>query len=328
MQKINTMKLKLFLFFAFICSLFSFGQTFYLVGGASAAGWDSGNALDMYQRDNITSLNTYLTNGESFRFLGQKDWSPINYSLDVPNIRLQYRFFKTSSNNITTTSADDENMKFTGATGYYKIVINSDFAAKTLNIIQQPAIYNNNLPELYLVGSMQAWDPSTAIVIPSDPSGTGKYKAYINIPDGCEFKILGQKDWGDIEYGNLGGLGYSGFLGYKGDNDNFKVNGGGKFYSVEIDLRRGTLKIPNLEILATENIIVKSKIKFSPNPAKDKIIFDKEVKAFSIYDLSGKLVQISNIKSNELYISNLKSGNYILKISTENGDYTEKLVKE
>lgn len=325
MQKINTMKLKLFLFFAFICSLFSFGQTFYLVGAASAAGWSSNHALDMYQKDNITTLNTYLTTGESFRFLGQKDWSPLNYSLDLPNIRSEYRYFKSFSNNVSPDNSD-ENMKFTGATGYYKIVINSDFAAKSLNIIQQPAVYNNNLPELYLVGSMQAWNPSTAIVIPSDPSGTGKYKAYINIPDGCEFKILGQKAWGDIEYGNLRGLGFSGFLGYKGDNDNFKVNGGGKFYSVEIDLRRGTINI--LNILATENIIVKSKIKFSPNPAKDKIIFDKEVKAVSIYDLSGKLVQISNIKSNELYISNLKSGNYILKISTENGDYTEKLVKE
>jgi len=249
-----------------------------LVGAASAAGWDSGYALDMYQRDNITSLNTYLTNGESFRFLGQKGWNALNYSIDAPNIYPAYRYFKNVSPNIITSN-DSENMYFTGATGYYKIVINSDFAAKSLNIIPQPAVYNNNLTELYLVGSMQAWDPSTAIVIPSDPSGTGKYKAYINIPDGCEFKILGQKAWGDIEYGNLRGLGFSGFLGYKGDNDNFKVNGGGKFYSVEIDLRRGTIKIPNLEILTTENIIVKCKIKFSPNPAKDKIIFNKEVKA-------------------------------------------------
>jgi len=46
-----------------------------------------------------------------------------------------------------------------------------------------------------------------------------------------------------------------------------------------------------------------------------------------VFDLSGKLVQNSIVNGTEMNVSTLQNGNYILKISTENGNFTEKLVK-
>jgi uncharacterized repeat protein (TIGR01451 family) len=88
-------------------------------------------------------------------------------------------------------------------------------------------------------------------------------------------------------------------------------------------------ELTKIENLSNEEIITNSKFKINfTNPAKDKITFSEEVKSVSVFDLSGKLVQSSIIKGKELNVSNLKSGNYVIKISTENGNATEKLVKE
>jgi len=83
-----------------------------------------------------------------------------------------------------------------------------------------------------------------------------------------------------------------------------------------------------IENLNSEEIIQNSKFKISfTNPAKDKITFTQEVKSVSVFDLSGKLVQNSIVNGTEMNVFSLKTGNYILKISTENGTFTEKLVK-
>lgn len=314
----------------FLYSNLSFGQNFYLVGAASVAGWNSADPVNTYMNNNLRTVYTYLEGNQSFRFLGQQAWAPLNYSMDTAIIRADYRYFTSiPSNNVITESWDNENMKLIGNSGYYKVEVNTN--GKTLTISAQPAIFNNNFQELYLTGNFQNWDPSTAIAIPADPSGVGKYKTSIGLHDGAEFKILGQKSWGSIEYGNIGlnNVGFSGFLGYYGDNSNFKINGGGYLHTIEIDLKRGTIKITNLGVLSTEvTNNVKSQLVFYPNPAKDKIIFSSEVTSVSIYDLSGKLIFTSVVNEKELNISNLRTGNYILKANTKNGNFTKKLIKK
>jgi hypothetical protein len=61
--------------------------------------------------------------------------------------------------------------------------------------------------------------------------GDGVYEYIIAIPDGAEFKFLGQQDlvW-DLEWGNIHTGGNSGFLGPNGDNNNIQYNGGGALY--------------------------------------------------------------------------------------------------
>jgi hypothetical protein len=54
---------------------------FFLVGAASAVSWNATGSQKLYKHDNISEIYTYLQ-PENFRFLGQQDWNPLNYSID------------------------------------------------------------------------------------------------------------------------------------------------------------------------------------------------------------------------------------------------------
>jgi Secretion system C-terminal sorting domain len=70
----------------------------------------------------------------------------------------------------------------------------------------------------------------------------------------------------------------------------------------------------------------------SPVPAKDFLnITSKkqvEINSISVYNILGQLVQTFINPSNELDVSTLKSGNYILKMTTENGILNTKFSKQ
>lgn len=212
---------------------------FFLVGAASAAGWDATGSVNLYKHDNISEIYTYLQ-PDDFRFLGQADWNPINYSIDATGIKDNYKYFKTVSSNVEK-AAGDENMKFTGTAGIYKVVIDADFGIKSLTVT--PTIASWDIPNLYLVGSLQGWNAAGAEVFNS--IGNGKYEMIRQIPDNAEFKFLGQQDWSGKEWGNIhkDNAGNSGFIGINDDNSNIKFNGGDNFYTITVDLKRGTYKL-------------------------------------------------------------------------------------
>lgn len=106
---------------------------FYLVGAASSIGWDAAKALKFTKNKELSTLTTTLKEGETFRFLGQNDWNPLNYSIDQAGTREKYRYFKQVTSNVVF--ADEENMKFTGKTGTYKITINAK--EQSLTIVAQ-----------------------------------------------------------------------------------------------------------------------------------------------------------------------------------------------
>lgn len=212
---------------------------FFLVGAASAAGWDAAGSINFYKHENISEIYTYLQ-PEDFRFLGQADWSPINYSIDAAGIKDNYKYFKTVSSNVEK-AAGDENMKFTGTAGIYKVVIDADFGIKSLTVTPTTASWD--VPNIYLVGSLQGWNAAGAEVFNS--IGNGKYEMIRQIPDNAEFKFLGQQDWSGKEWGNIhkDNAGNSGFIGINDDNSNIKFNGGDSFYTITVDLKRGTYKL-------------------------------------------------------------------------------------
>ena len=74
----------------------------------------------------------------------------------------------------------------------------------------------------------------------------GVYEFTTAIENGTEFKILGQKSWGDLDWGNISGNGHTGFLGPKGDNGNIKFDGGGSEYKITVNIKRGTYSIVKL----------------------------------------------------------------------------------
>ncbi len=212
---------------------------FHIVGDASAVGWNAAGSQILYKADNIAKIYTYLENGKYFRFLGQKDWNPLNYSLDATGINSSYKYFKTWSSNLSPSTP--ENIQFTGPTGMYRILIDADATQKSINITPS-SISTFNPSNLYLVGSINGWNAAGAILMMN--LGDGKFEIVTNnLPNDAQFKFIGQQSWGNLEWGNLSVAGNSGFLGPKGDNDNIKFDGNGLNYKISVDIKMGTYKI-------------------------------------------------------------------------------------
>ncbi len=214
---------------------------FYIVGDASAVGWDASKAQMFYKNDNFSTIYTYLENGKSFRFLGQQDWNPINYSLDAAGMNTSYKYFKTWSSNLV--AAPSENIQFNGTTGIYKVVINADPTVKSITVT--PSSVNIwNPANVYLVGTVNGWNAPGAI--PMTNLGNGKFEYTTVLSAASEFKFLGQQSWGDLDWGNITADGNTGYLGPKGSNGNIKFNGTGGNYKISVDVKMGTYKIQAL----------------------------------------------------------------------------------
>ncbi|MFT5248512.1 MAG: hypothetical protein ACI93P_000225 [bacterium] len=80
------------------------------------------------------------------------------------------------------------------------------------------------------------------------------------------------------------------------------------------------------------NDYLKDKIIIAPNPSKNylQITYSNhlEIKTIKIYDVLGKLVCQENNPLNNIDISKLNSGLLFIKIETENGIFTKKVIKE
>lgn len=213
---------------------------FYIVGAASYVGWNAGSAQLLYKKDNLSYIYSYLESGQPFRFLGQQDWNPTNYSIDQDGTNTPYRYFKQ----VPSTIAQDgvENMKFSGATGIYKILIDATVGVQSLAITASP-IPTFDIPQLYIVGNIAGnnWSETNAIAMTKISAGVFEFTT--TLPNDSAFKILGQQSWGALDWGNISADGDSGFLGPKGDNGNINFVGDGSSYTITVNVKAGTYKI-------------------------------------------------------------------------------------
>ena len=212
--------------------------SFYLVGSGTAVGWDASKAQILHNNNEISEIYTYLQNDGEFRFLGQQDWNPLNYSLNADGIQEGYKYFNTWSANLVPSGTD--NMKFTGNSGMYKITIDQNSRDITVKPSSSPTLPT----DVYLVGSLQGWNASTALKMTQINDGVYEYE--IAIPDGAEFKFLGQQDWSGLEWGNIHTAGNTGFLGPNGDNNNIQFSGGNTMYKITANVKLGTYMITPL----------------------------------------------------------------------------------
>lgn len=79
-----------------------------------------------------------------------------------------------------------------------------------------------------------------------------------------------------------------------------------------------------------ENVELNSELSMYPNPATDvvNIAYDKAIDQVEIYDVNGKLVKSYGHVENTISVSGLATGNYMVKMYTEDGIITKTLVKE
>lgn len=214
---------------------------FYLVGAASAVDWNANTSQLLYKEANLSYIYTYLKPG-NFRFLGQQDWNPVNYSLNDPDIKENYRYFNQWPGTIAPETSENENMIFSGAEGIYKITINASNDKKTLDIVPA-SIFGFNYETVYLVGNIAGnnWTPENGVAMTKTADGVYEYTTALAAD--AEFKVIGQKAWGDLEWGNIEGNAHTGFLAPKGSNGNIKYTGDGGNYKITINIKRGIYTI-------------------------------------------------------------------------------------
>ena len=84
----------------------------------------------------------------------------------------------------------------------------------------------------------------------------------------------------------------------------------------------------NCNYTLSTNELKKSTLKIYPNPVKNILNIDTEdqFQKADIYTINGQLIKTSLLK--EINVSDLSKGNYIIKIKTDKGLQTEKMIKE
>jgi hypothetical protein len=85
-------------------------------------------------------------------------------------------------------------------------------------------------------------------------------------------------------------------------------------------------------LAATQETNMKNSVKIYPNPVSDILNIEStsKVLSISVYDLTGKMVAYhgSNEEKSQINVSKLAAGAYIVKIQTEKGDESTKIIKK
>lgn len=98
----------------------------------------------------------------------------------------------------------------------------------------------------------------------------------------------------------------------------------------DAEVRLDNLSLVNLGPTASVNDVFASKVSIYPNPANEFVTISSsvEINKIEVYNLLGKKVSSSSsLINNTLDISNLSKGMYLLKLTSEEGTATKKIVK-
>lgn len=167
----------------------------FLVGNASAGGWDNpvpAAAQKFTTIDSVTYEGTfYMNGGKQFVLL------PVNGLWDT----------KYSVANNTLPGLDgggnfgmnlNDNIPGPAKTGLYKIRVDFQRGIFSVTPVKLYSL-------LYVPGDYQGWNPASAPSLGS-PASDGNYETYVNFPAGgsYKFKLTTQPDWNGTAYGDGG----------------------------------------------------------------------------------------------------------------------------
>ncbi len=113
----------------------------YIVGGATAVGWDAGNAIELtrgtgnetyvFTFEGNLIINTEIADGDKFKFLLQRDWNPYSLHPQFENELITEAQYITEKHSVDFKWAVDENKQ-----GHYTIKL--DVLEETIEAIYDP----------------------------------------------------------------------------------------------------------------------------------------------------------------------------------------------
>jgi hypothetical protein len=155
---------------------------------------------------------------------------------------------------------------------------------------------------------------SDGIIIKFDNNGNVVWKKNFGGMDNDEFYGVTAASGGIVAVGYSRGLSF-------GNGDWAGIPGKGYEDAIIVKFTGASVGIS--ETLQNEFI------KISPNPTTGKMKIETgelKIENIEIYDLAGK--QLLSFKTKEIDISNLSNGIYFMKLKTETGELTKKIIKE
>jgi len=165
----------------------------YMIGAATG-GWDTDLAVIMYTTGapKEYSITNEWTSGEAFRFFSEPSWEPAK--------QWNWTYFEggTIAPELENAEDGDTNLRFTGESGFYTIVVN--LATKTITMVAVEA------PRMLMVGAAMpgGWDIDNPTEM-TYSNLTGAYEATVAFANET-FRFFTKNDWST-------GLNYPYFLG-------------------------------------------------------------------------------------------------------------------
>ena len=83
--------------------------------------------------------------------------------------------------------------------------------------------------------------------------------------------------------------------------------------------------------LNVEDHILMQSVRFFPNPVKSILYIDSPLRTLEkveIYSLVGKKLKVFNSNLENVYVDELSSGLYLVRVSSKDGSFTTKFLKE
>lgn len=206
----------------------------YMIGAATG-GWDLAKAVEVLSSaPNLYSTITYFISNEAFRFFEQPQWDATNYNFP--------HFSGTVSALLENAGDGDQNFKFTGESGWYRITANLKDLSVQMEEVDEPV--------MYITGAATgAW---------AKPGQEGSHKMNfvkenvwidtVNFISGEAFRFFPQADWGPASYNfpYFSDGTVSAMLENAGDGDeNFKFTGTSGMYEITLDLNKLSVEMVN-----------------------------------------------------------------------------------
>ncbi|WP_133121636.1 T9SS-dependent choice-of-anchor J family protein [Chryseobacterium sp. PMSZPI] len=90
-----------------------------------------------------------------------------------------------------------------------------------------------------------------------------------------------------------------------------------------------TIRITRQQVLATSEVISDNQLGIYPNPASDYVFLKSKSKITKaeVFDIVGRKMN-TGFNENRVDVRNLKSGAYMLKVTSENKTYSQKIIKK
>ncbi|MFA8341802.1 MAG: SusE domain-containing protein [Rhodothermaceae bacterium] len=210
----------------------------FMIGDA-LKGWDTGAAVEFPGIfKGVYEGNAMFTNGKHFRFFKAADWGAQTWGPD--------NFTTLPSELVDEPAHSDDNFRFDGKTGFYKMNANFNTQTITLEYLGETDPNASSYPDnIFLVGSINGWN-NNGLFMPA--YGNNVHGGFQYLDNSAEFKLLVRRgDWS----GAWGAGAAPGQIAENGDNvvaSTLPSFDGPGFYEIKANLAKGTVTLTKLVI--------------------------------------------------------------------------------